>query len=229
VEDSIMRVLIIDDDSRTARLISMALRENGHDAAVLHDGDEAVETILGVSFDAVVLDIMLPGQDGLSILRQVRTRGNQTPVLLLSARGEVNDRVEGLNAGADDYLPKPFALSELLARLGALTRRATDAVPKILRMADLELNTIERTAIREGRTIELTNREYQLLEYLMRSAGRVCTRMMIFEQVWKYRFDPGSNLVEVYVRKLRDKIDRNATLKLFHNVRGEGYLMKEQP
>lgn len=224
-----MRVLIIDDDSRTARLISMALRENGHDAAVLHDGDEAVETILGVSFDAVVLDIMLPGQDGLSILRQVRTRGNQTPVLLLSARGEVNDRVEGLNAGADDYLPKPFALSELLARLGALTRRATDAVPKILRMADLELNTIERTAIREGRTIELTNREYQLLEYLMRSAGRVCTRMMIFEQVWKYRFDPGSNLVEVYVRKLRDKIDRNATLKLFHNVRGEGYLMKEQP
>jgi DNA-binding response OmpR family regulator len=224
-----MRVLIIDDDSRTARLISKALRENGHDGAVLHDGDQAVETILGASFDAVVLDIMLPGQDGLSILRQVRTRGNQTPVLLLSARGEVNDRVEGLNAGADDYLPKPFALSELLARLGALTRRATDAVPKILRMADLELNTIERTAIREGRTIELTNREYQLLEYLMRSAGRVCTRMMIFEQVWKYRFDPGSNLVEVYVRKLRDKIDRNATLKLFHNVRGEGYLMKEQP
>ena len=187
---------------------------------VLHNGDEALSAVLSTEFDAVVLDIMLAGRDGLSVLRQLRDRGNNTPVLLLSARGEVNERVEGLKAGADDYLPKPFALEELLARVQILARRGSEVKSAVLRLADLTLDTATRTAHRGGGKIELTSREYRLLEYLMRSPGRICTRMMIFEQVWDYHFDPGSNLVDVYVRKLRDKIDADFELKLLHSVRG---------
>lgn len=224
-----MRILVVDDDRKTAGFVSKALKAEGCTVDVLHDGDEALQAILTTPFDAVVLDIMLAGRDGLSVLRQMRAKGNRTPVLLLSARGEVNERVEGLNAGADDYLPKPFALAELLARVRILARRGGETKPAVLRLADLVLDTNARTARRGDHKIELTTREYRLLEYLMRSAGRICTRMMIYEQVWEYHFDPGSNLVDVYVRKLREKIDEGFAPKLLHSVRGEGYLMKEQP
>ena len=224
-----MRVLIVDDDRKTATFVGKALKSEGFMVDLLHDGCDAFKAMLDVEFDAVVLDIMLPGLNGLNLVRQLRAKGNQTPVLLLSARGEVDDRVEGLTAGADDYLAKPFALAELLARVRILARRVRDAQPTVLCLADLTLDTATRTAHRGGRKIELTTREYRLLEYLMRSAGRICTRMMIFENVWEYHFDPGSNLIDVYVRKLRGKIDADSEFKLLHSVRGEGYVLRDQP
>ena len=180
-------------------------------------------------FDGIVLDIMLPGRDGLSVLRQLRERKNVTPVLLLSARGEVNERVEGLNAGADDYLPKPFELVELVARVRALTRRGGETKSTVLRVADLTLDTLTRQAQRGETSIELTAREFRLLEFLMRSAGRLCGRMMILEKVWDYDFDPGTNLVDVYIRRLREKIDADFEPKLLQTVRGAGYVLKETP
>jgi two-component system, OmpR family, response regulator len=157
----------------------------------------------------------------------MRARGKTTPVLLVSARGEVNERVEGLNAGAEDYLPKPFALEELIARVHALVRRGGEVKTTVLRVGDLTLDTLARVAERDGRKIELTTREYRLLEFLMRSAGRVSSRMMILEKVWDYHFDPGSNLVDVYIGRLRDKVDNGSEPRLLHSVRGEGYVMKE--
>jgi DNA-binding response OmpR family regulator len=182
---------------------------------------------MATPFDGIVLDIMLPGRDGISVLKQLRERKNSTPVLLLSARGEVNERVEGLNAGADDYLPKPFELAELVARVRALTRRGGENKSTTLRVADLTLDTLTHKAQRGGAIIELTAREYRLLEFLMRSAGRLCARMMILEKVWDYGFDPGTNLVDVYIRRLREKIDANFQPKLLHTVRGSGYVLKE--
>ena len=196
---------------------------------VCHDGDGALAAARATAFDGIVLDIMLPGRDGLSVLRQLRERKNATPVLLLSARGGVNERVEGLNAGADDYLPKPFELAELVARVRALTRRSGENKSTILRVADLALDTITHQAHRGGVAIELTAREYRLLEFLLRSPGRLCGRMMILEKVWDYDFDPGTNLVDVYIRRLREKIDSNFEPKLLHTVRGAGYVLKDQP
>jgi two-component system, OmpR family, response regulator len=224
-----MRVLVVEDNRKTAAFVSKALKGEGFVVNALENGDEALCTILTTPFDAVVLDIMLPGRDGLSIVRQLRARNNRTPVLLLSARGEVNEKVEGLNAGADDYLAKPFALEELIARLRALVRRGDEAKSLVLQVADLQLDTATRTAQRGGRTIELTTREYRLLEMLMRSAGRVCGRMMIFDKVWDYDFDPGSNIIDVYIRRLRDKMDAGFELKLLQSVRGVGYVIKETP
>ena len=196
---------------------------------VCHNGDDALAAARATPFDGIVLDIMLPGRDGLSVLRQLRERKNITPVLLLSARGEVNERVEGLNAGADDYLPKPFELVELVARVRALTRRGGETKSTVLRVADLTLDTLTRQAQRGETSIELTAREYRLLEFLMRSAGRLCGRMMILEKVWDYDFDPGTNLVDVYIRRLREKIDADFEPKLLHTVRGAGYVLKETP
>lgn len=222
-----VRILVVEDEKKMAAFIAKALRAEGFAVDTLRDGDEALAAVVSTPFDGVVLDIMLIGRDGLSVLRQMRARGNHTPVLLLSARGQVNERVEGLNAGADDYLAKPFALDELIARVRALSRRGGDTKALVLRIGDLALDTISRTAERAGRKIELTTREYRLLEFLMRSAGRVCSRMMLLEKVWDYHFDPGSNLIDVYVGKLREKIDGGYDVKLFHTVRGEGYVMKE--
>lgn len=222
-----MRLLIVEDDERTAELIIRSFRHEGFAVEVLREGTGVLSAVASSLFDAVVLDIMLPGKDGLTVLREMRALGNRTPVLLLSARGEVNQRVEGLNAGADDYLGKPFVLDELIARVRALIRRGSETKAAILRVADLTLDTTTRMAHRGGRTIELTTREYRLLEFLMRSAGRICARMMILEKVWDYDFDPGSNIVDVYVRKLRDKIDNGFEPKLLHSVRGVGYVMKE--
>lgn len=226
---AVMRILVVEDDKKTGAFIAKALKAEGFAVDVLRDGDDALAAIEITPFDAVVLDIMLIGRDGISVLKQMRAQKIDTPVLLLSARGALNERVEGLNAGAEDYLPKPFALEELTARVRALVRRGGDVKSPVLRVGDLSLDTITRFAERGGRKIELTTREYRLLEFLMRSAGRVCSRMMILEKVWDYHFDPGSNLVDVYVGKLREKIDAGSDVKLLHSVRGEGYVMRETP
>jgi DNA-binding response OmpR family regulator len=224
-----MRVLVVEDEKKTASFIRKALQAEGFAVDVCHNGDDGLAAARSTPFDAIVLDIMLPGRDGLSLLRQLRERQNATPVLLLSARGEVNERVEGLNAGADDYLPKPFVIAELIARVRALGRRGGESKSPVLRMADLTLDTVTREARRGGATIELTTREYRLLEFLMRSAGRICGRMAILEKVWDYDFDPGSNLVDVNIMRLREKIDADFEPKLLHTVRGIGYVMKESP
>ena len=178
-------------------------------------------------FDVVVLDIMLPGRDGLSVVRQMRERRVATPVLLLTARGEVNERVEGLNAGADDYLAKPFALVELLARVRALARRGAETKALVLKVGDLTLDTVTRQVRRGGTLIDLAPREYRLLEFLMRSPGCVRGRMAIIESVWDYDFDPGTNLVDVYMMRLREKIDLGPGPRLLQTVRGVGYVLKE--
>lgn len=223
-----MRILVVEDEKKTASFIRKALQAENFAVDVTHNGDDALTLAAATPFDGIVLDIMLPGRDGLGVLKQLRARKNTTPVLLLSARGEVNERVEGLNCGADDYLPKPFALAELVARVRALTRRSGENKSIILRVADLTLDTVTHKAQRGGAEIELTAREYRLLEFLMRSAGRLCGRMMILEKVWDYNFDPGTNLVDVYIRRLREKIDANFEVKLLHTARGAGYVMKEQ-
>lgn len=222
-----MRVLIVEDEKKTASFIRKAFQEEGIAADVLHEGTSVLTAVEATPFDVVVLDIMLPGRDGLSVLRQLRERKNAVAVLLLSARGDVSERVEGLNAGADDYLPKPFALAELVARVRALGRRGTDTKATVLKVADLSLDTLTRQARRGSKVIELTSREYRLLEYLMRSPGRVCPRMAIVEGVWDYDFDPGTNLVDVYIMRLREKIDAEFETKLLHTARGVGYVLKE--
>ena len=224
-----MRVLVVEDEKKTASFIRKALQAEGFAVDLCHNGDDGLAAARTTPFDAIVLDIMLPGRDGLSLLRQLRERRNTTPVLLLSARGEVNERVEGLNAGADDYLPKPFVIAELIARVRALGRRGGESKSPVLRLADLTLDTVTREARRGGAAIELTTREYRLLEFLMRSPGRICGRMAILEKVWDYDFDPGSNLVDVNIMRLREKIDADFEPKLLHTVRGIGYVMKESP
>ncbi len=222
-----MRVLVVEDERKTASFVRKALQSEGFAVDACSTGEDALAAARITPFDVIVLDIMLPGRDGLSVLRQLRERRNTTPVLLLSARGEVNERVEGLNAGADDYLPKPFELSELVARVRALARRSNENKSTVLRVADLILDMTTHAAERGGKKIELTAREYRLLEFLMSSAGRLCGRMMILEKVWDYDFDPGTNLVDVYIRRLREKIDANFESKLLHTVRGAGYMLKE--
>jgi DNA-binding response OmpR family regulator len=222
-----MRILVVEDEKKTAAFVRKGLAADGFAVDVVHDGETALAVAATAAFDAIVLDIMLPGCDGLSVLRRLRERGVRTPVLLLSARGQVDERVEGLNAGADDYLPKPFALAELIARLRALGRRGSEATPTVLRVADLALNTVTHEARRGERVIQLTSREYRLLEFLMHSPGRICGRMLLLEKVWDYSFDPGTNLVDVYIMRLREKIDEGQGCKLLHTVRGAGYTLKE--
>lgn len=221
-----MRVLVVEDEKKTASFIRKALQSEGFVADVLSNGNDALTAVSSTGFDVLVLDIMLPGRDGLSIVRQMRERHIHTPVLLLSARGAVGEKVEGLNSGADDYLAKPFALEELIARVRALTRRQPEQRGPILQVADLTLNTMTREVQRGGHSIDLAQREYLLLEFLMRSAGRICGRMLIVEKVWDYDFDPGSNLVDVYIMRLREKVDSGFAIKLLHTVRGVGYVLK---
>ncbi len=224
-----MRVLVVEDEKKTASFIRKALQAEGFAVDVCGDGGDALAAARATPFDGIVMDIMLPGPDGLSVLRQLRERGDKTPVLLLSARGAVNERVEGLNAGADDYLPKPFVIAELVARVRALGRRAGENKSTVLRVADLTLDTVSRRAERGGKTFDLTAREYRLLEFLMRSTGQICGRMSIIEKVWDYDFDPGTNLVDVYIKRLREKIDDSREPKLLHTVRGIGYVLKGTP
>lgn len=224
-----MRVLVVEDEKKTASFIRKALQAEGFAVDVCSNGDDAWAAARVTPFDAIVLDIMLPGQDGLSVLRQLRTQGSATPVLLLSARGEVDERVEGLDAGADDYLPKPFVVAELAARVRALLRRGGEAKPTLLRVANLTLDTLTRQARRAETLMDLTAIEFRLLEFLMRSSGRICSRTAILEKVWDYDFDPGTNLVDVNIMRLREKIDQSFEPKLLHTVRGVGYVLKESP
>lgn len=223
-----MRILVVEDETKTASFILKALEAEGFVVDHVADGREALSALAGGMFDAVVLDLMIPGIDGLGVLHQLRKSQNFVPVLVLSARGQVDDRISGLNAGADDYLSKPFALGELVARIRALCRRPANSEGVSMRLADLELNTVTRDVVRAGRRIDLSNREYCLLEYLLRQKGRVCTRMQIIEKVWDYNFDPGTNLVDVYIRRVRDKVDLDGEVRLLHTVRGVGYVMKEE-
>ena len=224
-----MRILVVEDEKKTASFIRKALQAEGFVADVCSNGDDVLAAVSTTAFDGIVLDIMLPGRDGLSVLRQLRQQNNTTPVLLLSARGEVNERVDGLNAGADDYLPKPFVIAELVARIRALGRRTSETKSTVLRLSDLTLDTVTHEARRQAIRVELTTREYLLLEFLLRSPGRICSRMAILEKVWNYDFDPGSNLVDVYIKRVREKIDDGFETKLLHTVRGIGYVMKATP
>ena len=223
-----MRVLVVEDEKKIASLLRSGLSEQGFSVEVSHDGEEAFELAQSSAIDAIVLDIMLPGRDGLSIVRGLRERKISTPVLLLTARGEVSERVEGLNVGADDYLTKPFAIDEVIARLRALIRRATGEKLSFYRVGDLTLHLLSREAVRGSRRIDLTTREFNLLECLMRAPGQVFTRTQLHERVWDYHFDPGTNLVDVYIQRLRRKIDDNEPARLIHTVRGVGYCVRAE-
>jgi len=218
-----MRILVVEDERKIARFVQKGLKEFGFTVEVIGRGDEALEIILDNPFEAVVLDIMLPGRDGLSILRALREQSNAVPVLILTARGEVCEKVEGLDLGADDYLAKPFAIEELAARLRALIRRQTGENLVRYRIQDLTLDVATRIARRGNRRIDLTGREFSLLECLMRAPGRVFTRTQLCQHVWEYQFDAGTNLVEVYIQRLRRKVDDSEPTKLIQTVRGAGY------
>lgn len=223
-----MNILVVEDDPKTARILADTLEREGFQVCCVTDGQSGLQEALSGSFDALLADIMLPELDGLSLVRSLRAQGHTTPVIMLSARGEVEQRVEGLDAGADDYLPKPFAMSELLARLRSLARRNTQLNTMALTVADLTFDSHKREVRRAGRRIELSSRETLLLECLMRAEGAVVSRRDILGSVWEYDFDPGSNLVDVYVRRLRDKIDRDYTPALIQTVRGLGYALRVQ-
>ncbi|UIJ74151.1 response regulator transcription factor [Aurantimonas sp. HBX-1] len=220
-----MKVLLIEDDPTTAAYVVQGLRQEGHDCDHAISGPIGLELAFTRAYDAMVVDRMLPGLDGLSLMRALRAGGNGVPAIFLTAVGGVDDRVEGLEAGADDYLLKPFAFSELMARLSALTRRTAGKRQEetILRVGDLEMNLIARTVSRAGVPIELQPREFRLLEYLMRNRGRVLTRTMLLERVWEFHFDPKTNVVETHVSRLRAKIDRPFAGEMIRTVRGSGY------
>jgi len=222
-----MRVLVIEDDRTTADYIAKGLGELGHVVEVARTGKDGLFLALNETFDAIITDRMLPGPDGVTILRALRATGVKTPVLIVTALGEVEARVDGLDAGADDYLAKPFAFSELRARLDAMTRRAADTSEgeaSVLRVGDLELNLLRRTARRGSTTIELLPTEYRLLEFMMRHKGQVLTRTMLLERVWDFNFDPTTNVVDVHVSRLRRKLDA-AGPPLIRTLRGAGYML----
>jgi two-component system, OmpR family, response regulator len=222
-----MRALIIEDDRTIADFLARGLREAGFVVDHAPDGEEGLEAAVTETYDVAIVDLMLPRRDGLSVIDELRRRGRSTPVLILSARRSVDDRVRGLQAGGDDYLTKPFAFAELLARVQALVRRATRAIePTTLSFGDLTLDLLSRKVTRADVTIDLRPREFALLEYLMRNAGRVVSKTMILSHVWEYNFDPQTNIVDVLVSRLRDKIDRPFETKLLHTVRGVGYVLR---
>jgi two-component system OmpR family response regulator len=222
-----MRLLVAEDDQVIADFVSQGLREAGYAVDVASTGTDALRKALAGIYDAAVIDVMLPELDGLSVIEQLRAKRKQTPVLILSARHTVDDRVKGLQAGGDDYLTKPFAFAELLARLQALLRRAGGATePTRLVVGDLTLDLLSRKVERAGRTVELRPREFALLEYLRRHPGRVLSKTMILSHVWGYSFDPGTNVVDVLVSRLRDQVDEGFDRKMIHTVRGAGYVVK---
>jgi two-component system OmpR family response regulator len=224
-----MRILLAEDDPKTGKWLREAMKAEGWAVDHLADGALALSATRAAPYDAAVVDVMMPGRDGLGFVAELRKSGQSLPVLLISARGGVDDRVVGLDAGADDYLPKPFAIQELLARVRALCRRSPVVSEQVLRCADLELDVLRRSFRRGARQIALTSREYGILEVLMKNAGRVCSRSMLLEKVWDFHFDPGSNIVDVYLRRLRQKVDAPGESKLLHAIRGAGYVLKEEP
>lgn len=222
-----MKCLIVEDDARIAGVARNSLKAAGILVHEERDGNAALERILGEPFDVVILDIMLPGRDGLSILREMRARGVTTPVLILTARSGLTERVEGLDMGADDYLSKPYHGEELVARARALARRNASEGYTLLSVGDLSLNLVTREVKRGGLALEFTNREFALLEYLMRKPGRVYSRAQICEHVWGYFYNVNDNLVEVYVKRLREKMEEGGRSRMIHTVRGIGYCLKE--
>lgn len=220
-----MRILLVEDDPRIARFISQALREQAYAVDATTDGDDALYKASVNEYDAVILDLMIPGRDGFEVCRELRAKGSRVPVIMLTARDAVPDRVAGLDSGADDYLTKPFAVAELLARLRALLRRGHEMRPALIAVADLRIDTRAHAVTRAGRRVELTAKEYALLEYLARERGRVLTRAEIAEHVWDENFDPFSNLIDVNINRLRRKVDDGFKVPLIHTRRGEGYML----
>jgi len=222
-----MRVLVVEDDLKIAAFISAGLRQAGFAVDHASNGEEGLHLALTEPYDAAVVDLMLPKLDGLSLIEELRRCKNNTPVLILSAKRTVDDRVKGLQTGSDDYLTKPFAFAELLARVQALIRRASGTVePTRLAVGDISLDLLTREVVRAGQRIDLQPREFALLEYLMRNAGRVVSKTMILEHVWDYHFDPQTNVVDVLVSRLRNKVDRSQTERRIHTIRGVGYVLK---
>ena len=221
-----MKILVIEDDQALHRILTKRLKEAGYAVDGCYDGATGFNYADTLPYDCIVLDLMLPKRDGISLLRELRSKGNNMPVLILTARDSIEDRVAGLDAGADDYLVKPFAFDEFCARVRALLRRNAEGKSPILTLADLTLNTLSREVTRGGRRISLTSTEYALLVYLLRNQGHVLTRSQITDHVWNYDFDYDSNVVDVYIRYLRNKIDRDFACKLIHTVRGAGYVMR---
>jgi two-component system OmpR family response regulator len=222
-----MRILVIEDDVEAASYLVKALGEAGHVADQANDGETGLAIAREEDYEILIIDRMLPKRDGLSVIAELRKTGVRTPVLILSALGQVDDRVTGLRAGGDDYLPKPYAFSELLARIEVLARRtAPQEAETVYRVADLELDRLARTVHRSGDPIVLQPREFRLLEYLMKNAGTVVTRTMLLEKVWDYHFDPQTNVIDVHMSRLRAKIDKGFSQPLLHTVRGSGYVMR---
>jgi two-component system, OmpR family, response regulator len=222
-----MKILIIEDDREAAHYLEKAFSESGHSVDLAADGDAGYSLADGGSYDVLIVDRMLPRRDGLSVISSLRAKGNKTPALILSALGQVDDRVTGLRAGGDDYLTKPYAFSELLARVEVLQRRASVSdVETVYRVGDLELDRMSHSAKRGGKEITLQPREFRLLEYLMRHAGQVVTRTMLLENVWEYHFDPQTNVIDVHISRLRGKIEKGFGGPLLHTVRGAGYMLK---
>jgi DNA-binding response OmpR family regulator len=221
-----MKVLLAEDEKQVSHFIRKALTDAGYEVETAYEGNQAMDQAGKETFDVIILDIMMPGKDGLAVLRRLREEKNATPVMLLTARGEVSQRVEGLESGADDYLAKPFAMRELVARVNALSRRSSGNRATTLQVADLSMNLLTRQVARAGQKIDLAVREFALLEFLMRYPGRVLSRTSICEQVWNYHFDTGTNVVDVYINRLRRKIDDFHEVKLLQTVRGVGYTLK---
>jgi two-component system OmpR family response regulator len=225
-----MRILLLEDDRKIASFVVKGFKEAGFAVEHESDGEEGLHRALTESFDAAIVDIMLPGRDGLSVIEELRRQKITLPVIVLSAKRSVDDRVRGLQSGSDDYLTKPFAFSELLARVQALIRRASGTPePVTLEYEDLSLNLLTREVARGGRRIELQPREFALLEYLLRNVGKVVSKTMIMEHVWDYNFDPQTNVVEARLCRLRDKVDKDVTTKLIHTIRGAGYVLRKNP
>ena len=223
-----MKLLIVEDDPGLVKVLIKAMQEAGYNPKSISDGAEALARLRVETFDLILLDVMLPSLDGFTLCRQARTAGILTPILMLTARDTTKDKVAGLDAGADDYIVKPFVLAELLARVRALQRRGVSLAPTILKVGDLTLDPATRDAQRGDRFIHLSATEYALLEYLMRNAGRVLTRSLILEHVWQYDFNGNDNVLDVYVRYLRNKIDRDEAYPLLHNVRGVGFVLSDR-
>lgn len=223
-----MRVLLVEDDERASDFVVKGLKQAGFSVDHGRDGEEGLHLALTSDYDVGIIDIMLPKKDGLELVEELRRQQKTMPIIILSAKGSVSDRVRGLEAGADDYLPKPFVFTELLARVQALIRRATGSTePTELTVGDLKVNLITREVVRDEMKVDLQPKEFALLEYLMRNAGRVVSKTMIMEHVWDYNFDPQTNVVESRICRLRDKIDRQNTSKLIQTIRGVGYVLKD--
>ncbi|MBM2814077.1 MAG: DNA-binding response regulator [Ignavibacteria bacterium] len=222
-----MRILVIEDERKVASFIKHGLEEERYIVETTSDGISGLEMAMNNQYDGIVLDIMLPGKDGFTLLSELRDAGISTPVLMLTARGTTEDRVQGLDLGADDYLPKPFSFEELAARLRAILRRSSPEKSTKLRCGDLELDTVSHLAFRFGKEIELTTKEYALLEYLIRNRNRILSRSTITQHVWKHNFDPESNIIDVYIKRLRSKVDREGAKPLIQSIRGVGYRIRE--